>query len=131
MNIKPILLTGIALIAFTFMACNDDSSDDAPGDTNTSTGLLTDTDKDRLFDKYWYTGQGINFIFKKDGTFQLNKSLDGTWKWRNNGDTMEVVNSNNSKYLNLFMEIGASTAKYRSNQGGDNFKTVVTLSDKE
>lgn len=125
MNIKPILFTLIAFTTLTFTACKDDSS--GSGDPNTSTGKLSDSQKSNLFDKLWDTGKGINFFFKTDGTFQLNKSLDGTWKWLNNGDTMLVTNYDNSKYYNLWLSIGDSKAEFTSSQGGDNFKTVVTL----
>jgi hypothetical protein len=128
MNIKPILFTLIALTTLTFTACKDDGSDSGP---NNSTGILSDATKKKLYDKTWYTGMGINFMFFTDGTFRLNKSLDGTWEWLNQGDTMLVTNYDNRKYLNLFSTIGDHQAKYTSSQGSDNFKTVVTLSDTE
>lgn len=125
-HFKPILLTLLALVALTFTSCKDDESGtDGP---NTSTGTLSDAVKAKLYEKTWYTGKGIDFIFFEDGTFRLNQSLDGTWKWINNSDTMLVTNYDNAKYRNVFMSVSDNAASYRSDQGNDNFKTVVNLS---
>ena len=119
----------IAVVALTISSCSDDGT--GSGEPNTSTGSLSDAVKKKLEEKTWYTGKGIDFIFFSDGTFRLNQSLDGTWSWINNGETMLVTNYDNKKYKNVFMSIGDHEAKYRSSQGNDNYQTVVTLSDKE
>ena len=123
MNFKTtILLVMIGLFTFT-TACKDkEEGADGP---NNSTGKLTDSDKANLFDVVWYpSGGGLELEFLSDGTFRQSLSLEGSWKWQNNGDTMNIVDYSNKKYNFLFVEINGSTMKYRSNIGGDNYNTV-------
>lgn len=126
-NILKISLLSLVLVA---SACKDDSSDS----NNTSSGKLTDADKAKLVNKVWYptiSSGGVNIEFKSDGIYRINKSLDGTWSWQNKGDTMNVTDYANGKYKYLFVTIGASQITFRSNQGGDNFATLITMKDTE
>lgn len=47
-------------------------------------------DKAKLYDKKWYTQGNTNqHLIKTGGVY----GIDGTWKWINNSDTMEIVYS--------------------------------------
>ena len=129
--LKKVLLLSLSLLVLGTFSCKD--KEDAAS-SNTSTGKLTDADKKKLLDKIWYTtlpSGGVNMEFKSNGIFRINKSLDGTWAWSNNGDTMNITDYGNSKYKNLFITIGGSQMTFRSNQSGDNFKTLFTMKDTE
>jgi hypothetical protein len=127
---KKLVLIALVLAA-AVVGCKDEES---VSDKGNSTGNLSDTDKERLYDKVWYptsAAGGVNFEFKTDGVFRINKSLDGTWSWQNDGDTMNVVDHNNARYNMLFEEINASTIKFRSSQAGDNYQTLFEMKDTE
>jgi hypothetical protein len=73
----------IALFVFLLVSCKEKSSttpDPAPAKTlNRST----------IAPKIWYTqGSSIVHDLKAGGVYG---SMNGTWKWRNNSDTMEIV----------------------------------------
>ena len=75
---------------------------------------------------------GANMEFITDGKiYRINKSLDGTWDWKNNGDTMTVVDYNGSRYNFLFESITDREMKYRYDCAGDNFQQVYTMKDTE
>lgn len=119
----------ICTAAFAFQSCKDES--DEP---NSSTGKLSDATKAKLYDKVWYptlASGGVNFEFITGGVCRFNKSLDGTWKWQNNGDTMNVSDWTGQKYNMLFESIGDKQMSYRTNQSGNNFKDVFTMKDTE
>lgn len=125
------LIIGFSLsMVFTLASCGDDSAD-----KNTSTGKLNDSSKNKLYDKIWYptlASGGTNMEFITDGNiYRINKSLDGTWTWRNNGDTMDVVDYGGKRYSFLFESITDHEMKYRYNFAGDNFQKVYSMKDTE
>lgn len=129
---KTKILTALILIsgAVAFQSCKDDASDEP----NTSTGKLSDASKAKLYDKVWYptlASGGVNFEFITGGVCRFNKSLDGTWKWQNNGDTMNVSDWTGQRYNMLFESVGDHQMSYRSNQAGNNYKDVYTMKDTE
>ena len=127
---RKLVLIALVLTA-AVVGCKDE---EAVSDKGNSTGNLSDTDKGKLYDKVWYptsAAGGVNFEFKSDGIFRINKSLDGTWSWQNDGDTMNVEDYAGGRYNLLFEEINASTIKYRSSQAGDNYQTLFEMRDTE
>lgn len=130
MNIKSTVLFVMMGLSVTILGCKDKSNDPA-ADNNTSTGKLTDSDKANLYDVVWYAtaqGGGIDLEFLSDGIFRQAKSLEGSWEWQNNGDTMDVQDYSGKRFQMLFDEITPTTMKYRSNLGGDNFNTQAVYS---
>lgn len=128
---KKVIILSLGLFVLGTFGCKD-KEDTTP--SGNSTGKLTDADKKKLVDKIWYStlqSGGVNMEFKSGGIFRINKSLDGTWAWSNNGDTMNITDYGNSKYKNLFISIGSNQITFRSNQGSDNFKTLFTMKDTE
>ncbi len=129
MNLKTILM--LVLIGSIGMGYGCKDKEDGVDGPNTSTGKLTDSQKANLYDVVWYSqaqGGGIDLEFLSDGTYRQAKSLEGTWLWRNNGDTMAVVDYNNKKYNYVFDEISNTTMKYRTDLGGNGFQTQYTYS---
>jgi len=127
------VVVGFSLsVLITMSSCGDDSADK---DNNTSTGKLNDATKEKLYDKVWYptlASGGANMEFITDGKiYRINKSLDGTWNWKNNGDTMAVVDNNGNRYNFLFESITDREMKYRYDFAGDNFQQVYTMKDTE
>ena len=122
---KKIILIGLALAFFGQIACKDDGgSDPTP---NSSTGKLTDSDKALLMNKKWFDHLGaFNHQYKNDGTYIINDGLVGTWKWRNKGDTMDLVN-NGDAWAQVWVSIKATEAQYKTNQAGLGFKDIFTL----
>lgn len=109
--------------------CKD--KEDGVDGNNTSTGKITDTEKGYLYDKVWYSqdaGGGIDLEFLSDGTYRAAKSLEGTWVWLNNGDTMSIVDYANKKFKYVFDEVTPSTMKYRTDLGGNNFQKQYVYS---
>jgi hypothetical protein len=128
--LKKVILLSLSLLVLGTFSCKDKEETVA----NSSAGKLTDADKKKLVDKIWYTtlsSGGVNMEFKSNGIFRINKSLDGTWAWSNNGDTMNIVDYGNTKYKNVFITIGANQMTFRSNQSSDNYKTLFTMKDTE
>jgi hypothetical protein len=124
---RTILVLMIAVVAVFAAACK--GSDDRPKKKGNSTGNLSDSEKINLYDKVWYAqgaSGGLDLEFLSDGTFRQAKSLEGSWSWSNNGDTMKVEDYQKKKFLFLFDEISETIMKYRSNGGGDEFKTQFT-----
>jgi len=126
------VVVGFSLsVLLTMSSCGDDSADK----NNTSTGKLNDATKEKLYDKVWYptlSSGGANMEFITDGKiYRINKSLDGTWKWKNNGDTMAVVDYSGNRYNFLFESITDNEMKYRYDFAGDNFQQVYTMKDTE
>ena len=127
MKFKTTILLVIFASVAVLSACGDSS--DNPSAKGNSTGHLSDAQKANLYDKVWYaqgSAGGLDLEFLSDGEFRQAKSLPGTWEWQNNGDTMNIVDYNNSSFNFLFDEITSTTMKYRSNWGGDNYQTVIT-----
>jgi len=129
-KIKSLAAVALALTIFITYSCGDDSSE-----PNSSSGNVSDADKSKLYDKIWYptiASGGTNMEFITEGKiYRINKSLDGTWKWRNNGDTMDVVDHSGARYSFLFEKITNNEMKYRYNYGGDAFGTLYTMKDTE
>jgi len=126
------VVVGFSLsVLLTMSSCGDDSADK----NNTSTGKLNDATKEKLYDKAWYptlSSGGANMEFITDGKiYRINKSLDGTWNWKNNGDTMAVVDYSGNRYNFLFESITDNEMKYRYDFAGDNFQQVYTMKDTE
>jgi len=126
------VVVGFSLsVLLTMSSCGDDSADK----NNTSTGKLNDATKEKLYDKVWYptlSSGGANMEFITDGKiYRINKSLDGTWNWKNNGDTMAVVDYSGNRYNFLFESITDNEMKYRYDFAGDNFQQVYTMKDTE
>jgi hypothetical protein len=127
--LKRVIILGLGLAFLGFTGCKDKEET-----TNTSTGKLSDADKKKLIDKIWYptiSSGGVNIEYKSGGIYRINKSLDGTWAWLNNGDTMTIVDYANGKYKNVFVTVGTNQITFRSSQGGDNFATLLTMKDTE
>jgi len=123
-----VILLGSVLINYS---CGDDGAI-TPG---SSSGKITDSIKSKLYNKVWYptiASGGTNLEFKTDGNiYRINKSLDGTWEWRNNGDTMDVRDYGGARYSFIFELISDNQMKYRYNFGGDGFGTLYTMKDTE
>lgn len=122
------LLVGSGMI-FGLQACKDDGDN---GSKNTSTGLLTDSDKAKLYDKVWYSTSssgGVDHEFLKDGTLRLSQSLEGRWNWINNGDTMDILNPSNQRYRYLIKTITANSISLTTSV--DKYTTLHTYKDTE
>lgn len=81
-KLKSTLLLLTAAITITMFSCSKEE---------TTTETPKTLDKTKLYDKKWYSkeiqGTRSTIHVKSDGTF----SLDGSWKWINNSDTMEII----------------------------------------
>jgi hypothetical protein len=83
-KLKSTLLLLTAAITITMFSCSKEE---------TTTETPKTLDKSKLYDKKWYSQSGAFIIdAKSDGTF----SLDGSWRWINNSDTMEIIGSEGS-----------------------------------
>jgi hypothetical protein len=83
MNKKTIRTAGLALVAaiFTALSACKDKTDAEPGQART-------LNKSTLTTKTWYNqGSTIIHEFKANGVY----GFDGSWKWLNNSDTLEIV----------------------------------------
>lgn len=70
----------LALLIVGFSSCKDKKSDSQSEPAKT-------LNKTTLLDKIWQNqGGSIKHEFKSNGTYRF----DGTWKWINNSDTMEI-----------------------------------------
>lgn len=78
MNKTLLIICGLALGAF-LQSCG---TDDSPAVTPTKT-----VNKSLLYDKDWNRDGSTWHVFESDGTW----NNDGTWKWLNNSDSMEVM----------------------------------------
>ena len=125
MNIKTAILS-LALCLFLFApSCKDD--DGGVNGPNTSTGKLTDADKENLYDVVWHpSGGGLELEFLSTGTFRQSLSLEGTYNWQNKGDTMNVTDHNDKKFNMLFLSISSTSMQYKTDLLGDGFKTTFT-----
>lgn len=79
------LLSGLFVLALFAFSCSKDSDDG--GSTNTTPAKVLN--KTTLTPKKWYS-QGSVFVhdLKAGGVYGSN---GGTWKWKNNSDTLEIV----------------------------------------
>jgi hypothetical protein len=75
------LMLLLAVSSMTLMTQSCSKDEDPPATAKT-------LDKAKLYNKKWYPSpQTVIHHIKSDGTY----SIDGTWKWINNSDTMEIV----------------------------------------
>jgi len=126
---KIVLILSLAAMVAILPSCSDDGTG---GSNNTSTGLLSDSDKDKLYDKVWYSTNsagGIEHEFMSDGTLRLSLSLDGRWTWVNNGDTMGIVDASSSRFKYVFLSITDSEMQFK--QSVDGYKDIYTFRDTE
>lgn len=82
-KIQTLLMAGLfASTAFLAVSCKDKDT----STNNTNKSLV----KSKLYDKRWYTqGSTYSHLIKSNGVYEG----DGSWKWVNNSDTMEVIGS--------------------------------------
>lgn len=123
---KLVLVIGVLLIAS--IGCKEDGTE-PNGDGSTGWSAST---KAKLYDKVWYSADaagGIDLEFLSSGVFRQAKSLEGTWVWKNNGDTMSLVDYSNKKFNFVFDAISNNQIIYRTDLGGNNFKTAYTYKD--
>lgn len=74
-----LLLTAALSLGLAIQSCG--KKEDPPVTAKT-------LDKAKLIGKKWYNKGGSDIQdFKSNGTF----GIDGTWKWVNNSDTMEII----------------------------------------
>jgi hypothetical protein len=132
---KKYLMISIGLLLLGGQSCKDEDETPKTRTINTSTGILTDGDKVKLYNKIWYptsTSGGVNFEFITNGNvLRFNKSLNGSWAWINNGDTMNVTGWMGDKYKLLIVSVTDKTMSFKSNQGGSNFETLSSYRDTE
>jgi hypothetical protein len=83
-KLKSTLLLLTAALAITMYSCSKEE------DTTETPKTL---DKSKLYDKKWYSqnikGDYILHHIKSNGTY----GGDGSWRWINNSDTMEIIPS--------------------------------------
>lgn len=116
------LMLLVVVLTMTAISCKDKDG------TSPNGSGISDAQKANLFDKVWYAtaaGGGIDLEFLSSGVFRQAQSLEGTWSWQNGGDTMNVKDYNGKRFNYLFDEITATQITFRSNVGGDNYKTVA------
>lgn len=84
----------------------------------TTTETPKTLDKTKLYDKKWYSqliqGSRVFLDIKSNGTF----SLDGSWKWLNNSDTMEIIPGDGLTPYN-FVFHWSTTNEMSGNRVGD------------
>jgi hypothetical protein len=123
-----VVLSGLGFMS----SCGgDDGGTDINGGDGT-TGSLSKSTKDMLYDKIWYSTNptgGIDHEFLSDGTLRQAQSLDGRWTWQNNGDTMNLVDHMGNRYDYLFMSIGSNSMSFKSSVDG--YQSVHGFKDTE
>jgi hypothetical protein len=124
---KLVLMIGLFL--FVTVGCKEDGTEPDGGGNGTGWSAAT---KAKLYDKVWYStdaGGGIDLEFLSNGVFRQAKSLEGTWTWKNDGDTMAAVDYTKKKFNIVFDAISTNQMTYRTDLGGNNFKTAYTYKD--
>ena len=79
------LVLGLSTVLFT--SCG---TDEGPGTTPTPTTTTKTLDKSKLVEKEWF-GEGkltYSHKFQSGGKY---RDLNGSWKWLNDSDSMEVL----------------------------------------
>ncbi len=110
------------------LGCKEDGTN--PG--GSSSNGFTDATKAKMYNKVWYataSGGGIDLEFLSDGTFRQAKSLEGSYIWQNGGDTMNIQDYQGKRFNFVFDEITSSQITFRSNMGGDTYKTSSIYRD--
>ena len=94
------LVLGLSTVLFT--SCG---TDDTPVTPTTTTKTL---DKTKLVDQDWFfEGRTtLNHRFNSDGSY---RSFGGTWKWLNDSDSMEVIQSPGENPLIVYFEFATDT----------------------
>jgi hypothetical protein len=104
MNKTLLLLMGLVLGAF-LQACGPDEVVEPAKTVN----------KALLYDKKWYLDGNWAHTFYSDGKY----SVDGTWRWLNDSDSMEIIEPGLGTYVYYFdyitkTEMKAGTRSSRS-----------------
>lgn len=99
MNKTLLVLIGLTLGAF-LQACGTDETPAVNPPAKT-------VNKSLLYDKDWNYDGNTWHVFEADGTY----NNDGTWKWLNNSDSMEINESVFGKYVLHFSYIEAKEMK--------------------
>lgn len=83
-KITPFFYVLLCLLITGTQACKKETTDDGGGGTNQKT-----LDKSKMAPKKWYS-EGSAFIhdLQSGGVYG---SMGGTWQWKNNSDTLEIV----------------------------------------
>ncbi len=105
MNKTLLVLIGLTLGVF-LQACG---TDETPAVTPAKT-----VNKALLYDKDWNYEGNTWHVFETDGTY----NNDGTWKWLNNSDSMEIDDGILGKYVLYFSYIEAKEMKCGSSTTG-------------
>jgi hypothetical protein len=124
---KLVLIIGVLLMVS--IGCKEDGTE--PGNGDGTSGWSTAT-KAKLYDKVWYSADvsgGIDIEFLNNGVFRQAKSLEGTWEWKNSGDTMSLTDYSKKKFNYVFDEITATQITFRTNLGGNNYTTAYKYKD--
>ena len=103
MNKTVLVVLGLTLGAFV-SSCGGDEGEVTPSRT-VNKALLTDKD--------WNRNGSTWFVFHADGKY----NREGTWKWLNNSDSMEVINSRSVRSVLYFDYIVANEMKCGSSVG--------------
>ena len=97
---KLVLIIGVLLMVS--VGCKEDGTEPDGGGDGTGWSAASIA---KLYDKVWYSADaagGIDLEFLSNGVFRQAKSLDGTWLWKNDGDTMSIVDYSNKKFNFVF-----------------------------
>jgi hypothetical protein len=125
---NKLILVLLALVLFSF-GCK---KNDATNPSGSNGDGYSDAQKAMLYDKIWYpTGPagGVELQFLGGGVYRQALSLNGTYKWQNGGDTMNIVSYNNARFNYIFDNIGSSEFTFRTDFAGNNFETAYTYVD--
>ena len=115
---KVTLYLSLLLAVSFFVACGGDETPTTSGGT---TGKLSTSEKELLYDKVWFSKSsagGIEHEFLSDGTLRLSRGLDGRWTWQNNGDTMSCISHNGQRFKYVFLTIASSTMSFKASTDG-------------
>jgi hypothetical protein len=102
MNKTLLLLMGLVLGAF-LQACGPDEVE--PAKT---------VNKDLLTDKNWYLNGADYHYFHSSGKYNSN----GTWRWLNESDSMEILDPGSPRSVYYFEYITETEMKCGSKSGG-------------
>ncbi len=127
---KKVIVYFTVVMGLVFLSsCGGDETPTTSGGT---TGKLSKSEKEMLYDKVWYSASsagGIEHEFLSDGTLRLSRGLDGRWTWLNNGDTMSCSDHTGGRFKYVFISIGANTMSFKGST--DNYKTLFSYKDTE
>jgi hypothetical protein len=97
------LVLGLSTVLFT--SCG---TDEGPGTTPTPTTTTKTLDKSKLVDKGWYVegSSSPRHTFHSDGK---HGSLGGSWKWLNDSDSMEIIQTAGDIPAVVYFEFATDT----------------------